>query len=139
VGHYYWDRLIRDSNQLGPFRELFGDEQADYAKALEQHYQKGPAADWQTRCVSAYASVHPWEDWAESWAHYLHMVDSMKAAESSLKRFDRMINGWYSLTYVLNNLNRSLGLPDVYPFVHEPWLWFLDRPSSESTVEVSRR
>lgn len=172
VGHYYWDRLIRDSDRLGPFRELFGDEQADYAQALERHYRQGPAADWQTRCVSAYASVHPWEDWAESWAHYLHMVDSMetaascglslrprrsdepsmKAIESSLKRFDRMIDGWYSLTYVLNNLNRGLGLADAYPFVHSPpavqklrfvhdtvtaarsenkqesWLAFLDQP-----------
>jgi hypothetical protein len=183
VGHYYWDRLIRDSDRLEPFREQFGDEQADYAEALGRHYKEGPAADWQTRCVSAYASVHPWEDWAESWAHYLHMVDSMetatscglslrprrsdepsmKAADSSMKRFDRMIDGWYSLTYVLNNLNRGLGLSDAYPFVLSPpavqklrfihdtvtaarsdndqesWLWFLDRPSSESAVEINRR
>jgi hypothetical protein len=140
VGHYYWDRLISDSERLPKFREIFGDEQADYAAALKRHYENGPAPDWQTRCISAYASVHPWEDWAETFAHYLHMVDSVETAavcglslspprpnepsvtvsESSLKKFDRMIDAWYALTYVLNNLNRGLGLQDSYPFVLSP-------------------
>lgn len=137
VGHYYWDRLIRNGDRLAGFRELFGDEQDDYAAALKRHYEPGPAADWQTRCISAYASVHPWEDWAETWAHYLHIVDavetahscglnlsprrkdepSLKPSQAALKRFDRMLESWHSLTYVLNNLNRGLGMADPYPFI----------------------
>ncbi len=140
-GHYYWDRLIRDGVELKPFRELFGDESVDYAGALAGHYQQGPPPDWQSRFVTAYASAHPWEDWAETWAHYLHMVDALETAadnglvlkprrddEPSLRKlspdvtsgrvpFDRLIESWFPLTYVLNNLNRGLGLADGYPFV----------------------
>jgi hypothetical protein len=76
VGHYYWDRLIRDGEHLAAFRERFGDERADYAAAGKRHYEKGPPGDWSSHFVSAYASMHPWEDWAETWAHYLHIVDT---------------------------------------------------------------
>jgi hypothetical protein len=78
-GHYYWDHLIRDGGQLEAFRAVFGDERVDYAQALQAYYARGGAiAQWQDRHVSAYASAHPWEDWAETWAHYLHMVDLME-------------------------------------------------------------
>lgn len=143
VGHYYWDRLIRCSDRLEAFRQLFGDEQQDYGEALKNHYNQGPPADWQQRFVSAYCSSHPWEDWAETWAHYLHMTDTLETAktcglslrprrqdEPSLKpdatpvgpegSFDQMIAAWFPLTYVLNNLNRGLGLADGYPFVLSP-------------------
>jgi hypothetical protein len=140
-GHFYWDRLIRDRAAHDGFRALFGDERADYAAALQRHYEQGPPADWPTRCVSAYAAAHPWEDWAETWAHYLHMVDTLETgAENGLAikprrpdepalpkispavasggvAFDRLIDSWFPLTYVLNNLNRGLGLADAYPFV----------------------
>ena len=140
-GHFYWDRLIKPSRRLAAFRTLFGDERADYAQALARHYEQGPPADWQRSFVSSYASTHPWEDWAETWAHYLHMVDSLDTAfESGLSlkprgrsgpsfmprpgfsatrpgSFSRMIDGWFALTYVLNDLNRGLGLQDAYPFV----------------------
>jgi hypothetical protein len=138
-GHYYWDRLIRDDeDRLATFRELFGDERADYAAALQKHHADGPPANWPERFVSAYAAAHPWEDWAETWAHYLHMIDTLETAaacglslrpkradEPVLKAapdpevgsFDRLLAGWYPLTYMLNNLNRGLGLPDGYPFV----------------------
>ena len=79
IGHYYWDRLIRDSRWLSRFRALFGDEQIDYEQAKQKHYGGGPG-DWQQRFVSQYASMHPWEDWAETWAHYLHMVDTLETA-----------------------------------------------------------
>lgn len=131
VGHYYWDRLIRDDPaRLDGFRELFGDERADYADALEDHYENGPPADWQERFISTYATAHPWEDWAETWAHYLHMIDALESAADcgfspapkgeeppDADPFQRMIDDWYPLTYVLNNLNRGLGQPDAYPFV----------------------
>jgi hypothetical protein len=138
-GHYYWDRLLKDSDRLAAFRDVFGDERADYSAALTQHYQQGAPADWAQRFVSAYASAHPLEDWAETWAHYLHMTDALETAmscgvalqplrpdEPALPSatqgarpgsFEDLINAWFPLTYMLNNLNRSLGLPDGYPFV----------------------
>ena len=140
-GHYYWDVLIKGSPLLQEFRRLFGDEQADYADALRTYYANGPSPDWASRCVTAYASAHPWEDWAETWAHYLHMVDSLETAagvglslhprhpaastisaepERALEAgvaFDTMLAHWIPLTHALNSLNRGQGLPDLYPFV----------------------
>jgi hypothetical protein len=141
AGHYYWDRLIRDSGWIEEFRRLFGDDREDYAAALRRHYDDGPRADWQTQFVSAYASVHAWEDWAETWAHYLHITDSLETAsacglglrptgrnarqirprfsleEAENASFDDMMSDWFAMTYVLNSLNRGLGLKDLYPFV----------------------
>ncbi len=139
VGHYYWDRLIADGTRLEAFRATFGDEREDYAQALQRHYEQGAPVDWPQRFVSAYASAHPWEDWAETWAHYVHMVDTLETAascglalrprrddepalETDPQRglpgtFERMVEDWFPLTFVLNNLNRGLGLPDGYPFV----------------------
>ena len=143
VGHYYWQRLVGDGAWLGPFRERFGDETADYAEAVKRHYEAGPPADWRDRHVSAYASMHPWEDWAESFAHYLHMVDTLDTARAyglvlrpeagssraaarsgkltarrlDLQEFDDLLAGWVPLTLALNSLNRSMGLADLYPFV----------------------
>ena len=130
TGHYFWDRLIRDGGWLDVFREIFGDETEDYAWALQRHYAAGAPPDWADRFISAYASAHPWEDWAETWTHYLHMVDALETAEASNVRlgarprdpaaadaFDAMLQEWHGLTHTLNNLNRSLGLNDAYPFV----------------------
>jgi hypothetical protein len=141
IGHYYWDLLIRDNERLLAFRELFGDERADYAQALKRHYQQGAPTDWEQSFISSYATSHPWEDWAETWAHFLHMTDALEtagAAGLSLKPlrvdepvipalpvsttlldagFDNMIERWLPLTYVMNNLSRGLGLADNYPFV----------------------
>ncbi len=141
IGHYYWDVLIANSDRLTAFRKLFGDERPDYTHALERHYIHGPPENWQNSYVSAYATAHPWEDWAETWAHYLHVTDTLETAADSGVRlhprrrdepalhevvnpiddadisFDRMMNAWLPLTYVLNNLNRGLGMSDAYPFV----------------------
>jgi hypothetical protein len=137
-GHYYFDRLIVDTKWIAPYRELFGDERQDYGECLQRHYKEGPPPDWDSRFISSYASSHPWEDWAETWAHYLHMVDTLdtayacgmtlqpkKAGEPELKieerparstAFDDVIKEWFALSYVLNSLNRSVGMPDPYPF-----------------------
>jgi len=137
-GHYYFDRLVADTAWIDAYRALFGDERADYSEALQRHYSEGPVADWESRFVSSYASSHPWEDWAETWAHYLHMIDTLetahacglslnpvKAGEPSLDSvtlptktgdFDETLKDWFALTYVLNSLNRSIGMPDSYPF-----------------------
>jgi hypothetical protein len=140
IGHYYWDRLVKDSAWLERFRGLFGDERLDYGAALEAHYRDGPPADWQMRFVSAYAASHPWEDWAETWAHYLHMTDTLETAVANglslqpaaadeptfragdladppQEPFARLIESWFPIAYVVNNLNRCLGMPDAYPFV----------------------
>jgi hypothetical protein len=140
IGHYYWDRLIHDSPWLPRFRELFGDESADYDQARQRHYDQGPPGDWPSRFVSSYASMHPWEDWAETWAHYLHMVDTLETARSfglalrlkpaggpalpevatrrlDFDDFDDLMRAWVPLTVAVNNLNRSMGLADLYPFV----------------------
>ena len=143
VGHYYWDRLIANSHWLEAFRELFGDERASYAEALERHYQQGAPLDWQSRYVSAYATMHPWEDWAETWAHYLHMMDAVDTALGfgmSAREMDfdyqpfppetlydaehtggaaflSFVNAWIELAGMLNELSRSMGQPDFYPFV----------------------
>ena len=141
IGHYYWDRLVRDSAHLDGFRKLFGDERPDYAAALNAYYQSGPPAGWQDHFISAYASSHPWEDWAETWAHYLHLTDTLETASecglallpnrhnagpvrpsSSVRKpgvapFDEMMTDWFAVTYLLNNLSRGLGQKDSYPFV----------------------
>jgi len=138
-GHYYWDRLIKDSAQLEAYRALFGDEQQDYEEAVRRHYA-APRQDWTAEFVSSYATMHPWEDWAETWAHYLHILDTVETARSfglalkpeavggasiesvSARRvqpenFEALIAAWTPLTVALNSLNRSMGLPDLYPFV----------------------
>jgi hypothetical protein len=140
-GHYYWDVLVRDGPRLAEVRELFGDDTADYGAALQRHYETGPPADWAERFVSAYASSHPWEDWAESWAHYLHIVDTTETAAAfglsvrprvrtnddltvdaridpyAEPDFGVVLDHWLPLTYALNSLNRSMGHDHVYPFV----------------------
>jgi len=144
IGHYYWDLMVRDNGgRLEAFRQLFGDERQDYSAALDKNYTQGPPADWQQHYISSYASSHPWEDWAETWAHYLHLMDALETAavsglslrpkradEPSLVRarnvmqtvvpFDDVIHDWFALTYMLNNFNRGLGQLDAYPFVVSP-------------------
>jgi hypothetical protein len=144
VGHYYWDRLVREGSWNSAFRDLFGDERQDYGASLARHYANGPPADWRQRFVSGYASAHPWEDFAETWAHYLHIVDTLETAHAFGLRvrpgeqadpalsmeidfdpyhqqdFDALMRAWLPLTYAVNSLNHSMGLPDLYPFVLAP-------------------
>jgi hypothetical protein len=143
VGHYYWDRLVAQTDWLSAFRQLFGDERQDYSAALERHYALGSPSDWREKHVSEYASSHPWEDWAESWAHYLHLRDALDSAasfglsaddvEARVQPFGRdalwdsaragsdaylqLINDWLRLTSVLNELSDSMGQAPFYPFV----------------------
>jgi hypothetical protein len=87
VGHYYWVVLVSGNGlrqvaegTLESFRELFGDERTDYPASLQRHYRQGPPADWGKSFVSGYATAHPWEDWAETFAHYLHIRDALQTA-----------------------------------------------------------
>lgn len=140
-GHFFWDLLVRDSEHLEGFRALFGDEREDYDQALQNYYAKeDKLIGWQEKFISSYAQSHPWEDWAETWAHYLHMVDLLETAASYQTHvtvpdpsqphdqlvqdpfgpvppdFHAMLEQWVPLTLLLNSLNRSLGHQDAYPF-----------------------
>ncbi len=141
-GHYYWDLLVRNTPFLNGFRALFGSETLDYAQAVKNHYETGGNLDWQEYYISAYASAHPWEDWAETWAHYLHMVDALETGYAfgltlnpkvfaatggeqtqidtdpyRTHSFEEILERWIPLSFMMNSLNRSLGLKDSYPFV----------------------
>jgi hypothetical protein len=142
TGHYYWDVLIGNTDLITNYRQLFGDEQKDYAAALETYYREGAPANWSDHFISPYATSHSWEDWAETWAHYLHMMDTLETAYSfgisikpaklkseqgikakivrdpyEIAEFDRIIDLWLPLTFSVNSLNRSMGHPDFYPFI----------------------
>lgn len=141
VGHFYWDLLIRDGGRMEEFQSLFGDPERDYAACLQRYYEHGAAVDWRDHYISAYASSHPWEDFAETWAHCFHMVDGLETArvfgirpeispgagggKGEVLDFDPyratsigpVIASWIPLTVAINSLNRSLGQPDFYPFI----------------------
>ena len=127
-GHYYWQQLVWQKPPLQSFRELFGDEQLDYQQAVSSHYDNGAPANWSDNYISAYASCHPWEDFAETWGHYLLIADTLETATEFLNQprdidgyhapsFDAMLQQWLPLTLAVNNVNRSAGQPDLYPFV----------------------
>jgi hypothetical protein len=142
IGHYYQPLLVTDWERC---RELFGDDREDYGAAMERHYASGPPPDWPERFVSAYATMHPWEDWAETFAHYLHIRDVLQTAvaygvtvsgplvlaadaaplysypaASGTADIRALLDAWLPLTYALNAINRSLGEADLYPFVLAP-------------------
>ena len=144
VGHYYWDVLVRDGGQLEAWRAVFGDERLDYAAALQKHYDEGAPANWQDNFVSAYATTHPWEGFAETWAHYLHIVDALEMARAfgiyvnpplakageleaevdfapyRAPDVTTLVDTWLPLSNALNALNRTMGQPDAYPFILSP-------------------
>lgn len=164
IGHWYWDVLVDDSPFLDRFRDLFGDERADYQQSLKEHYGRGTDTnDWVGTHVSHYAAAHPWEDWAETFAHYLHIRDTTQTAASwgvhsdgpdldlslawdaSLDvdpveepdSFDELARQWLALKLVLNALNRSMGKDDLYPFVLTPTV--LDKLRFAHVVITSHR
>lgn len=144
IGHFYWDLLIRDQDRIPAFRTVFGDESQSYGDALKHYYAHGAPTDWQNNYVSTYASAHPWEDWAETWAHYLHIVDGVETATSfgletnpkvdlkhvlqtnanidpySVEQFQPIVNLWLPLTIALNAMNQGMGLNELYPFILSP-------------------
>ena len=139
IGHYYWDRLVRGTKWIDEYRSLFGDETVDYAESLQRHYAN-PPIDWPQHFISVYASCHSWEDWAESWAHYLHMVDGLETAASWGLHLEHAlpigpaltaqpldpdspdvsgttIEQWLPVSQFINAMDRSLGAQDSYPFI----------------------
>jgi hypothetical protein len=144
IGHHYWDVLVRDRNRLQACRAVFGDDTLDYGEALKRHYERGAPPDWQEHFVSQYATTHPWEDFAETWAHYLHIVDTLEmvaAAGMSVRPpvdrvgdhsaavdFDpyfansisQIIESWLPFVFAINSVSRAMGERDLYPFVIAP-------------------
>jgi hypothetical protein len=144
IAHYYWERLVKDRPAYSQYRKIFGDETKDYNQTLQAYYANGATADWVARHISAYASAHPHEDWAETFAHYLHMIDTLETAyafglrirpragqDDNLKasitfdpyaqaNFDTIFDAWIPMTFAVNSINRAMGLDDLYPFVISP-------------------
>jgi len=144
LGHYFQALVLTSDEEWDAYRALFGDEREDYQAAIDRHYGQGTPPDWPERHVSAYATMHPWEDWAETFAHYLHIGDAVQTAseygvsvsgpravdfDRSLKvtpqpeageRFAELLDAWLPLTYALNAVNRSMGRDDLYPFTLAP-------------------
>ena len=144
IGHFYWDLLVRDGHKLTQCRAVFGDDREDYNQALQRHYADGAPANWQENFISHYATTHPWEDFAETWAHYLHIIDTLETASAfhlgvhpktvadpdlhadiTLNPYgagpiEGLIEAWLPLTFAVNSLNRSMGIADLYPFILSP-------------------
>ncbi|XUY27365.1 zinc-binding metallopeptidase family protein [Agrobacterium sp. rho-8.1] len=142
VGHFIWNKLVRDANRLDACRAVFGDDRADYGEALKRNYDQGPQLGWQQSFISSYASVHPWEDFAECFAHYLHIVDTLETAHAfgiaiepeghqeleadvsfdpyRARSAKQLVSAWIPLSVALNSMQRSMGEADLYPFVLAP-------------------
>ncbi|MBE7175072.1 MAG: putative zinc-binding peptidase [Mucilaginibacter polytrichastri] len=145
IGHYYWDRLVAGNYNLGGYRGLFGNETADYQQALDRHYSEGAPSNWPDRYISAYATMHPWEDWAETWAHYMHIMDTLETAYAmglsvqpgahvlenafitridldpyTVPNFYTLFEWWLPVAMSLNSISRSMGQQDLYPFIIPP-------------------
>ncbi|GAA5144175.1 putative zinc-binding metallopeptidase [Nocardioides marinquilinus] len=131
VGHFVQWRLVGTEGPTAErCRALFGDERADYQAAIDRHYADGPPSDWAEHHISTYATMHPFEDFAETWAHLLHVVDTVETArEHGLVEGDAaapvvttpfrdvVVGTWVPLSIALNQINRSMGKDDLYPFV----------------------
>ena len=142
TGHYIWDKMVRDGGRLDEFRAVFGDETVDYGEALKRNYEEGPPPNWQEFFISTYASSHPWEDFAESFAHYVHIVDTLETARAYGMSIDprrheelsaevdfnpyradsaeQLVSAWIPFSLAINGIHRSMGVPDLYPFILTP-------------------
>ncbi len=148
IGHYYWTVLVAGGGRIEGFRHWFGDERVDYAGALEQHYAGKRPTPRDPAFISAYASSHPWEDWAETFAHYLHILDTLETAAAvglhlskplragpagvidalacsgpggrATSNFAYVVEAWIPLVDALNEVSQSMGERPLYPFVLTP-------------------
>jgi hypothetical protein len=148
LGHYYFDKLIEGSPKKHALcKQYFGDDELDYQEAMKKHYKDGAPENWRSEFISEYATMHPYEDWAETWAHYMHIMDTLETAKnfsitgstigvdadteevgelklpqdayffSSQTSITSILDTWMDFSIILNSLNRSMGMNDAYPFV----------------------
>jgi hypothetical protein len=144
VGHFYWDVLVRDRGRLAECRAVFGNDEEDYGEALKRHYDQGVPPNWQENYISSYATTHAWEDFAETWAHYLHIIDTLEMASAfglsvqpradqtgalaaqavidvyGVSDIEPVVSTWLPIAFALNSINRCMGQTDLYPFVLSP-------------------
>ena len=140
TGHFIWNQMVRDGGLIAECRQVFGDDSLDYSEALQRHYREGAPANWQQHFISEYASSHPWEDFAETFAHCLHIVDTLEMARSHKMRlsvcgedekeiaidpyretdFESLANLWVPLSITMNSLHHSMGERPLYPFILTP-------------------
>ena len=130
TGHWHWQAWVATvPERLERFRGLFGDERDDYAAALERHYEGGDDGGWRNEYVTFYASAHPWEDYAESFAHVLHILDTIETAHAhdlidadpiGALPFEQWYPTWLDTSVAINELSRSMGVADPYPFAPPP-------------------
>lgn len=130
LAHFCFDRLSLSPEFLSEFRELFGDERQDYGTALLRHYEAplAPGEDY----ITPYSTAHPHEDWAETVAHLLHLVDfsdsfvsaglAMRGVPEGFTPYsepdtNRLINVATEIAIAINDINRALDNSDLYPFV----------------------
>ena len=140
VGHYYQNVLVESGPLIDECREIFGDERASYSDAIDRHYRLGAPEDWREHYISEYATMHPWEDFAECFAHYLHISDTLQTTASGdvvwhanpargypledivplvdyrTESAERMLWDWGRAATFFNLINRSMGKTDLYPF-----------------------
>lgn len=148
LGHYYFDVLIAGSpGKHALCKKYFGDDELSYQDALKKHYKDGAPKNWRDNFISEYATMHPYEDWAETWAHYMHIMDTLETAKnfsitgsiagskeeleevgelklpqdasffSGQTSITNILDTWMDFAVILNSLNRSMGMNDAYPFV----------------------
>ena len=148
LGHYYFDKLIAGNPVKHALcKKYFGDDELSYQKALDKHYKNGAPKNWRDAYISEYATMHPYEDWAETWAHYMHIMDTLETAKnfsitgsttgisseaqdvddltlpqdayffSGQTSITTILDTWIDFSVILNSLNRSMGMNDAYPFV----------------------
>ena len=148
LGHYYFDKLIAGSTEKHALcKKYFGDDELSYKDAMDKHYKDGAPKNWHKTFISEYATMHPYEDWAETWAHYMHIMDTLETAKnysitgstsgnsvdteevedlslpqgayffSGQTSIDSILDTWIDFSVILNSLNRSMGMNDAYPFV----------------------
>ena len=129
IGHYYWTTLVQQPGREPAVRRTFGDERVDYGDALAGHY--AGATSWDVRrFVSPYAASHPLEDWAETFAHYLHILDATGTAvahgllpdpagaiagPTATLDFSAVLAAWRSLHVALDAISEAVGSPAVFP------------------------
>jgi hypothetical protein len=148
LGHYYFDKLIAGSPQKHALcKQYFGDDELSYKDAMDKHYKEGAPENWRNAYISEYATMHAYEDWAETWSHYMHIMDTLETAKnfsitgstignaeeteevedltlpqdayffSAQTSITNILDTWMDFAIILNSLNRSMGMSDAYPFV----------------------
>ena len=124
-GHYYWDADHRRHAGAGRVPHRCSETSAPITPhRLRRTTRRAPQPTGRNASSARMRRSHPWEDWAETWAQYLHMVDTLETAAAcglSLKprrrdeptavkmpqpvapqpaAFEELIDSWFPLTYV---------------------------------------